>query len=193
MDKGWTLGFLLCQLDIGQYFRQTKLEIMFAKIHYILPFLFLSNFTHGQLLKKQTLSQLGSSQFVYGSDNQNFFLQELAGQLSVIHAYKVGGYTLRQGFIQPISSQVISNQIDGYLKAKIFPNPFSDRIALKFNEPIYDMLNVYLFDISGRLVFNREYHPMQTLELNLYRLDAGSYLMRVQMREESLASTLIKR
>jgi len=158
----------------------------------IVCLIFFSSSGFTQTLKKQTLSSQGSSHFVY-ANNKSYFLQESIGQASVIKTYDTANHSLRQGFLQPISATIISDNLNDELDGYIYPNPFYDHINIRFREPVYDDITVTMYDVLGRLVLNQVYSPLQLLVLNFNDFSSGTYVLRIQMRSEVLTAKLVRR
>jgi len=155
--------------------------------------LLLFQMVFSQLLKKETLASQGSSHFVY-ANNKSYFIQESIGQASVINTYtSSNNYSLRQGYLQPISASGINSSSDTTLDALIFPNPFTTVINIRFNEPVIDVVSVMLYDILGRAIINRQYNPEDTIVINLNDVSSGTYILRVRMRAQELTANLIRR
>lgn len=148
--------------------------------------------TYSQTLKKQTLSSQGSSHFVY-ANNKSYFLQETIGQASEIRTYEANNHSLRQGFLQPISARIITDNLDSNLQGFIYPNPFENEINIRFDEPIYDTVSITVHDILGRLVYSKPHNPSQQLLLIFNGLSSGTYVMHVQMRSEIFVAKLVRR
>ncbi len=145
-----------------------------------------------QTMKKQTLAIQGSSHFVY-ANNKSYLIQESIGQLSVINTFETNNYSLRQGFLQPISPSGISNQSDFRLEAIVYPNPFVSMFSIKFNEPVVDIVDLKLYDLLGRLIFNQEFNPEEMIAIDLGELSSGQYILRVKMRAQEYTASLIRR
>lgn len=161
--------------------------------NYVLCFSFLLFFQFGnsQILKKETLSIQGSSHFVY-ANNKSYFIQESIGQASVINTFSSNNYSLRQGFLQPISASIISSSTNSQLNGIVFPNPFTTTINIKINEPVLDVLLVWMFDVSGKLLLHKEFSPNETISFNINNLANGQYFIHVKIRSQVLITKLIK-
>ena len=157
-----------------------------------IPFFLLAGIVNGQVLKKQTLGINGSSHFVY-ANTTSYFIQESIGQGSVIRTYESGQYSLRQGFLQPIDGSTLTSSQDDELNAAIYPNPFDNEINVLFDDVISDVLYVTIFDITGRLVFERTYSPTEALLIRVQDVSSGHYLLNIRMRSQTLTAKLIKR
>ena len=154
-------------------------------------FLLISLSAYGQSMKKQTLSQYGSSEFVY-ANNKSYFIQQSIGQASVIHSYQANNHELRQGFLQPIKASLINNGFDTTIDVSIFPNPFGNTIQVNFEETLVDVINVSLFHVSGQLIYRQEFNPSNSLSLQFDNLSAGAYILYGQMRSQTFTAKMIK-
>lgn len=164
---------------------------MFKKLPIVISFFLF--YTHGnsQTLKKETLANQGSSHIIY-ANNKSFFIQESVGQTSVIRTFTAQNYSLRQGFLQPVNASFLNGTINSDLDAIVFPNPFVQSIHIRFNEPVFDILTVYISDLTGRIVLSHNYDPIQTLTLQLNDIASGIYLLNVHMRQKSFTSKIVK-
>lgn len=165
---------------------------MFQKILLSLSYIFIFNLGFGQANKKETLSNQGSSHFVY-ANNKSYFIQESIGQSSVTFVYNAGNYSLRQGFLQPISPSGLQGDSDNDLDGYFYPNPFENFVHIRFNEAIFDTLEVSLFDALGRTVYYETYEPIQELNLDFGSVSSGNYVLIVKMRSKTLLAKLIRR
>lgn len=164
---------------------------MIKKCFLIFSALFTFYIGSAQVLKKQTLSSQGSSHIIY-ANNKSYFIQESIGQKSIINTYSANNYSLRQGFLQPVSASVFFNGSNSALKAVVFPNPFLKQVKIHFNDPIIDILDVTLFDTLGRVISKYKYNPVQYIVLDVDNLSSGNYFLKIQMRSKFLHSKIIK-
>lgn len=146
---------------------------------------------HAQLLKKQTLVSAGSSHFV-NANNKSYFIQESIGQHSVINTFDANNYSLRQGFLQPISPNVLNGSDDTVLDGFLYPNPFVDEIHIRFNEPIISEIQLYMYDALGRVVYQQTFQAQQEINLRFSALADGNYFITATMRNQKFVAKLIK-
>ncbi|GAA3640777.1 T9SS type A sorting domain-containing protein [Flavivirga jejuensis] len=166
---------------------------MFPKNNLLFFFIIIVyQFGNTQSLKKQTLGNQGASHFVY-TNNKSYYILESIGQASVTHTFNANNYSLRQGYLQPVSASLISIDSNTDIEAVIFPNPFSSKVEVKFKKPIIDILQVTLRDVLGRIILNKQFSPMQSIVLNLNNLNTGTYLIQIRMRSKLLNAKIIKR
>ncbi|AUP77775.1 T9SS type A sorting domain-containing protein [Flavivirga eckloniae] len=159
---------------------------------FLIAFVFVFHFSNAQILRKQTLASQGSSHVVY-ANNKSYYIIESIGQGSVINTFETNNYSLRQGYLQPVSASIIVNGFNTDFKADIFPNPFSSKVQIQFKEPVIDVLLVTVRDVLGRIILAQRFNPMQSIVLDLKHFNTGSYLVHVSMRSKLLKSKIIKR
>lgn len=160
-------------------------------------FLFILNLSFTcfcQELVRQTTGVSGASNIV-NINSESYIVQQTVGQGSVIGTYQSGGLILRQGFIQPLEGSFkISVLENKSLDVSIFPNPFSNLLNLTFSDSIEDPVNVTVYDILGRVVFNKQYLPTDSnsLTLDLDFLNKSQYILNLSMNDKNFTSKIIK-
>ncbi|MEO9513321.1 MAG: T9SS type A sorting domain-containing protein [Flavobacteriaceae bacterium] len=146
----------------------------------------------GQVLKRQMLSMAGGSQLVQ-TGNGNFFIQESIGQRSVIRTFQNEDRELRQGFVQPVKAIVFGGD-PNELQLLVYPNPFESGVVVNLNDAVSDAIDVYLFDMQGRLIHSRNYDENQNpLVIPLDNLSQGAYFLKVQSGQQQQVKQLLKR
>jgi len=66
---------------------------------------------------------------------------------------------------------------------KLFPNPASNVIQISYESQINGLVNLDIFDLSGKLVVNQQYQVSKgkvSLDVELSQLENGSYIVRLQ-------------
>lgn len=164
---------------------------MFKNLQILCLYFLFSTPCFSQSLKKETLTNQGSSHFVY-ANNKSFYIQESIGQASVIKTYNAQNYSLRQGFLQPVNASFLNDNTNSSLDAIVFPNPFSQFVNIRFNEPIFDVLTIYVSDLMGRIVHSQVYDPAQNLTIQINNVANGVYVLHVRMRQKIMITKIIK-
>ncbi len=142
------------------------------------------------ILKRQTLSSLGSS-IAIEHNELDLIVQQSIGQSSPINS--TNSLAAIQGFIQPSVYKTNTAKL-AELEASIFPNPFDHSIYIEFKEQQLSPINVTILDISGRLVHDQNFHisNSERIELNQLELGSGSYIITLFSDNKSFSSILIK-
>lgn len=76
--------------------------------------------------------------------------------------------------------------------ARIFPNPVSDKCWIEIPSKNNEIIEVKLFDMSGKLVFQREYDPAKKIELDTNFLQKGAYIIHINQGGRSSSQKILK-
>lgn len=140
------------------------------------------------------LGSSGSSKIITSSKG-NYAVSQSVGQSSVIGTYSNKGYSLRQGYQQPLNKIKIVKEVfkNNDLTATVFPNPFEQSVFVSFDEDIEKEILVSVFDVAGKQIYHREFKPLQRIELNLNNLQVGTYILKVLSNSKLFNSKLVKK
>ena len=105
-------------------------------------------------LHHQMLSSQGTSKVL----SNGTYVSQTIGQQSLIGNYSKNGTTYGQGFQQSVWNKYIQSTTNNPITTVVYPNPFISTINFQFSQPIKDVINIELFDIRGRLVFQKQQH-----------------------------------
>jgi hypothetical protein len=141
--------------------------------------LFCSSF-YGQVLHHQMISSQGKSSVL----SNGIRVKQTIGQQSVSGNSK-GDYIVQQGFQQNRWTKILAEtQLKSDLTVITYPNPFVADVNFEFSKPITKEVLVTIFDISGRLVFQRNQTVKdRLLTIDLSMLSGSVYLVRLTNNE----------
>ena len=127
------------------------------------------------------------------TEKGTYIFSHSVGQSSVIGTFQEEGYTIRQGFQQPLLKAIVIQPADeNSFSAEVFPNPFTDLLSLSFDITVKHNLYVWVYDVSGKTVFSNQYPAQQSLSLKLISLPTGQYLIKVITNKKQFISSIIK-
>jgi hypothetical protein len=161
-------------------------------------FLLLSIVSQGQYLKMATFAASGGTV----TTGRNYMAQVL-GQSSVISGTATSqGLIFRQGFKQPFglqqaiarSSALQIYQEESPWSYETFPNPFVDRVTVRFDRPTANPVILQLYDIQGKVLWQGDY-AAQTKEISLEKfqdIKVGKYILQVFQRGKMINQSIIK-
>ncbi len=161
-------------------------------------FLLISMASQGQYLKMATFAASGGTV----TSGQNYMSQVL-GQSSVISGTAIGqGLIFRQGFKQPFGlQQAIARtsalqiyQEESPWSYETFPNPFVDRVTVRFDRPTANPVILQVYDIQGKVLWQGDY-AVQTKEISLEKfqdIKVGKYILQVFQRGKIISQSIIK-
>ncbi|GAB5398658.1 MAG: T9SS type A sorting domain-containing protein [Aureisphaera sp.] len=164
---------------------------MYLKYVIIVLFFLGTYATQSQQVVRTSISASGSSETVSNGE-QEYILQQSVGQQSAIGSFSSETITARQGFIQPPIRVRSIVEEDTDLDAVVYPNPFQSSIRIKFNEEVKGQLSIILYDMQGRLVYDKPFEAAQEIEVNLDFLSKAAYVLLVTSEEKQLKANLLK-
>lgn len=160
-------------------------------IFFILSFFVSITFSFSQgFILSSTLGSNGNSKHIK-TTNGNYYVSESINQTSVIGTFSKKNYTIRQGFQQPLSGVKFS--FINNLKAKVYPNPFSQSIYISFSEVISNPIYITISDMSGRNLKSLKYIASQKIELPLDTFSSGIYILKVTTKNKQFITNLLKK
>lgn len=158
-------------------------------LFFILCFCFIPK-TYSQEVMRSTLSNMGSSSNF--TDKENYIVQQSVGQLSVTGTFQSENYNILQGFIRPsfLSAEIIKE--DTNVNALIFPNPFQNQVSISFSTVMDEPLNIFIYDMLGRVVYSEQQEASQKIHIVLNNLANASYIINIISGEKHFKATIIK-
>lgn len=146
--------------------------------------------TFGQEAKRFTLASAGYSTAIM-QGGESYYLLQSVGQGSVIATFSNGESQLRQGYIQPLPVILLGGDPNG-LEAVIWPNPFVNGVVARMEQGLENPVQMQLFDMSGRLIYDREYESDTQLSIPLLNLSQGTYFIKLITDRKAVTQQLIK-
>lgn len=174
------------------------------KKNLFLPLLFMmlvAFSSKAQRILNSTLSSLGHSSHV----KSNYYAHVLTqGSVQGTHVSS-NGTVVRQGFKQGMLGRfpIFKNQtmpitsapsLKDSIQLNVYPNPFADKITLRFETVSVTPTKVTLYDLTGNIVLQKEY-PANLQEFtmnNLGHLRIEKYFIRVQQNNQTNTISLLK-
>jgi hypothetical protein len=99
---------------------------------------------------------------------------------TIIPTYTNGNLILTHGFQQQLIITSVEENLDILVNIKVFPNPASDNLNIRFEEPVDGEVVITIIDSQGRLIKTETIEATTTEKLiNLQDLGAGVYFLRM--------------
>jgi len=125
-------------------------------------------------LRNSIISTSGSTSTL----SNNFVVHQCVGQQGPIGLVSTSDIQVRQGFIQPsVLKGMLYESDNTELQASIFPNPTSEHLTISFDEIVDSDINIYLYDVNGRLVLNKEVYGLFDIQFSVLHLQTGNYFL----------------
>lgn len=130
----------------------------------------------GQILHHHMLSSQGDTNKI----SNGIIVKQTIGQQSIIGNFKKD-YIVMQGFQQSLWNKYIASNYYSNIETKTFPNPFVNTVNFEFSEAVDEIVNVSIFDISGRLIFKKAQKPIdKILTFNVNIMSGRQFLVQLQ-------------
>jgi len=99
---------------------------------------------------------------------------------TIIPTFQNGNLILTHGFQQQLIITAVEENIDILVNIKVFPNPASDNLNIRFEEPIDGEVVITIIDSQGRVIKTETIESTTTeKQINLQELDGGVYFLRM--------------
>jgi hypothetical protein len=125
-----------------------------------------------------------------GSSLTTSFFQATNSVGAITVKFTSDNFVNAPGWDITVSCATLSNEEFSELYFSIFPNPLSRELNLKSLIPLD---NLIIYDINGRIVFQKTLSEQQTTKIDLSQLNSGVYLMKVTKGASSIIKRIIKR
>ncbi len=134
-------------------------------------------------LRKSSLSTGGGS-----SSSGNLYMVYAIGEIGVQESTS-GNILLSEGFVGPDIVSTVGIEDYGVLNGlRIYPNPVKDNLQIHL--PQTGNYEVYIFDLTGKEIFNRNIEDSDEAQYNIADFKTGVYLLIIADRTNKLAATV---
>jgi hypothetical protein len=157
------------------------------KPFYLLLIVF-TTVSFSQNLHHQMLSSQGTSKVL----NNGMLVSQTIGQQSAIGNH-TNGVTVGQGFQQRHWAKYVKNNTSVNITTTTYPNPFIATVNFQFSQPIKETIEIAVFDIRGRLIFQDKKRATDSvLTVELPQLASSNYLVRLIAPNYTYYSQILK-
>lgn len=142
----------------------------------------LQQLRHQMISPKGNTNQLENAMTIYSAVGQS--VKENSSQKSFI---------MQQGFQQCNWVKIIDKNPHTFVTTITVPNPFVDVVNFKFSNTIDQTMDVFIFDITGRIVFSQKTNIFNNeASINFSNLGTAVYLVRFSAENFEYFTKIIK-
>jgi len=142
-------------------------------------FVVLASFSFGQRIVRSTIGSIGSS-----SNHNGIIIQQSAGQPALTSNDKSeNGMGLRQGFIQPVCFETVSNDLNVIL----YPNPNQGDFSFQADIEEDVTYDYEILDQQGKLVLLGKGIGNELVEVSILNPARGMYHLNVKTEDKTSA------
>lgn len=160
----------------------------FTKFSYY-SLLFISINSFSQNLQRQMISTQGNTITIANG----MYVSQSIGQQSITGTSQKNKFTISQGYQQSFWNNYVKTNEASVISVKTYPNPFFDTLNFQFSQPINANIQITLFDITGRIVFQETKKANKTMLsiLNL-NLPSATYLVHLTSEKWNYYTQIIQ-
>ncbi len=126
----------------------------------------------------------------FTADVMNLHLQD-----GTIYSWNVSTIGHYQYDANSVNVEPVLDEVNNW-NLQLYPNPTKDEVQLKYNLPKEDKINISLYDLTGKLVLEKNAGSKNAGEnqdnLDLRQLAAGTYICRISGERNSISKQIIK-
>jgi hypothetical protein len=124
--------------------------------------------------------------------SNGILVSQTIGQQSAIGNH-TNGVTVGQGFQQSHWAKHVSSNAANQITTTTYPNPFVTTVNFQFSKPISETIEIALFDVRGRLLFQDKKRATDSvLTVELPQLASSNYLIRLTATNYTYYSQILK-
>ncbi len=129
-----------------------------------------------QNLQRQMVSAQGNSIAL----TNGMYVSQSIGQQSITGISQKNNVTFSQGYQQSLWNNYIKTNAISSLSTKTYPNPFIDTLNFQFSQSINSPVQITLYDITGKIVFQQTKLANPTLlTISNLQLPSATYLVHL--------------
>lgn len=137
-------------------------------------FLAIGNALYSQNLQRQMVAAQGNTITIVNG----MYVSQSIGQQSITGTSQKNNLTISQGYQQSLWSNYIKTNETSVISVKTYPNPFFDTVYFQFSQPINTSVQITLFDITGKIVFQETKLSNETiLKISNIQLPSATYFV----------------
>jgi hypothetical protein len=155
----------------------------------LVVFLAISSALFSQNLQRQMVSAQGNSIAL----KNGMYVSQSIGQQSVNGTFQKNKLTISQGYQQSFWNSYIKTNEILIISVKTYPNPFFDTLNFQFSQPINTPVQITLFDITGKIVFQQTKRSNETqLTITNLQLPSATYLVHLAAEKMNYYTQIIQ-
>ena len=152
-------------------------------------FLAIGNALYSQNLQRQMVAAQGNTITIVNG----MYVSQSIGQQSITGTSQKNNLTISQGYQQSLWSNYIKTNETSVISVKTYPNPFFDTLNFQFSQPINANVQITLFDITGKIVFQETKLSNETiLKISNIQLPSATYLVHLTSEKFNYYTQIIQ-
>lgn len=114
------------------------------------------------------------------------------GQASVVGNHFAQGYSINQGFVQPIEGSFLFEAPKDSFDVRVYPNPFVESFTASF-EKEFSSITIIIQNTLGQTIYQKGYANSSQIVVELPDLSSQTYLVTIIADDQTFKAKLIQR
>lgn len=114
------------------------------------------------------------------------------GQASVVGNHFAQGYSITQGFVQPIEGSYLFETPKDSFDVRVYPNPFVESFTASF-EKEFSSITIIIQNTLGQTIYQKGYANSNEIVVELPDLSSQTYLVTIIADDQTFKAKLIQR
>ena len=114
------------------------------------------------------------------------------GQASVVGNHFAQGYSINQGFVQPIEGSYLFEAPKDSFDVRVYPNPFVESFTASF-EKEFSSITIIIQNTLGQTIYQKGYTNSNEIVVELPDLSSQTYLVTITADDQIFKAKLIQR
>jgi hypothetical protein len=144
------------------------------------------------LISTNAIAQLHHQTVGVGGGSSSNGIIFSVGQASVVGNHFAQGYSINQGFVQPIEDSYLFEAPKDSFDVRVYPNPFVESFTASF-EKEFSSITIIIQNTLGQTIYQKGYANSNEIVVELPDLSSQTYLVTIIADDQTFKAKLIQR
>ena len=144
------------------------------------------------LISTNAIAQLHHQTIGVGGGSSSNGIIFSVGQASVVGNHFAQGYSINQGFVQPIEGSYLFEAPKDSFDVRVYPNPFVESFKASF-EKEFSSITIIIQNTLGQTIYQKDYSNQSEIVVELPDLSSQTYLVTIIADDQTFKAKLIQR
>ena len=144
------------------------------------------------LMSTNAFAQLHHQTIGVGGGSSSNGIIFSVGQASVVGNHFAQGYSINQGFVQPIEGSYLFEAPKDSFDVRVYPNPFVASFTASF-EKEFSSITIIIQNTLGQTIYQKGYANSNEIVVELPDLSSQTYLVTIIADDQTFKAKLIQR
>ena len=144
------------------------------------------------LISTNAIAQLHHQTIGVGGGSSSNGIIFSVGQASVVGNHFAQGYSINQGFVQPIEGSYLFEAPNDSFQVTVYPNPFVESFKASF-EKEFSSITIIIQNTLGQTIYQKGYSNSNEIVVELPDISSQTYLVTIIADDQTFKAKLIQK